>query len=111
MDIRGYKYTGGYLTLIYQQSSSNCVPHGPLLPMQKIIYMKRKKSRDIEKEYTKSEFIKKLRRFADSLESGKKFRIQVKGETIDIPKDAMVNIEHESTKKEEELEFQIKWSK
>ncbi len=73
--------------------------------------MKRTKARDIEKAYTKNEFIKKLRRFADSLENGKKFAIQVKGQKIDIPKDAIVNIEHESTKSEEELEFQIKWKK
>ena len=73
--------------------------------------MKTPKPRDIEKAYTKSEFIKKLRRFADSLESGKKFNIQVKGRKIDIPKDAVINIEHESSKKEEELEFQIKWKK
>jgi len=73
--------------------------------------MKKSKPRDIEKEYTKGEFIKKLRRFADALESGKKFRIQVKGRAIDIPKDALINIEHESSKSEEELEFQIKWKK
>ncbi len=73
--------------------------------------MKKIKARDIEKTYTKSEFIKKLRRFADSLEDNKKFTIQVHGQRIDIPKDAIVNIEHESTKKEEELEFQITWKK
>ena len=73
--------------------------------------MKKTKSRDIEKEYSKSEFVKKLRRFAEAIESGKKFRIQVKGQTISIPKDAVINIEHESSRKEEELEFQIKWKK
>lgn len=71
--------------------------------------MKKIKERDIEKVYTKSEFIKKLRRLADSLESGKKFTIQVAGGKINIPKDAVINIEHEKGKKEEELEFQIKW--
>ena len=73
--------------------------------------MKKRKTRDIEKEYPKKEFIRKIRRFADSLEKGRKFRIQVKSETINIPKNALINIEHESTKKEEELEFQIKWKK
>lgn len=73
--------------------------------------MKKLKNRDIEKEYTTSEFIKKLRRLADSLESGRKFRIQVKGRDINIPKGALINIEHEVTKKEEELEFQIKWKR
>ncbi len=68
------------------------------------------KKRDIEKNYTKGEFIKKLRRLADSLESGEKFNIQVAGEKINIPKNAVVNIEHERRKEGEELEFQIKWN-
>ncbi len=72
--------------------------------------MKKTKPRDIEKTYTNAEFIKKLRRLADSLEKGKKFSIQVAGEKINIPKDAVINIEHEKSKKEEELEFQIKWN-
>lgn len=71
--------------------------------------MKKIKTRDIEKVYTKGEFIKKLRRLADSMETGEKFSIQVAGEKINIPKDAVINIEHEKGKKEEELEFQIKW--
>ena len=73
--------------------------------------MRKTTTRDIEKEYPKKEFIKKLRRFANSLEKGKKFRIQVKGRNINIPKNATINIEHESSKKEEELEFQVKWKK
>ena len=71
--------------------------------------MKKIKKRDIEKVYTKSEFIKKLRRFADALERGKKFSIQVAGGKINIPKDAIINIEHEKEKGLEELEFQVKW--
>jgi len=67
------------------------------------------KKRDIEKVYTKGEFIKKLRRLADFLEKNKKFSIQVAGEKIIIPQDAIINIEHERQGKEEELEFQIKW--
>jgi amphi-Trp domain-containing protein len=73
--------------------------------------MRKAKSRDIEKEYTKGEFVKKLRRFVDFLEKGKDFRIQIAGEKIRVPKDCVVNIEHESAKKEEEIEFQIKWKK
>ena len=73
--------------------------------------MKKSKTRDIEKVYTNSEFIKKLRRLADSLEKGKKFSIQVAGEKLNIPNDAIVNIEHEKDKEGEELEFQIKWKK
>ncbi|MDX9914052.1 MAG: amphi-Trp domain-containing protein [Candidatus Moranbacteria bacterium] len=73
--------------------------------------MKKSKTRDIEKVYPKKEFIKKLRRLADALEKDKKFNIQVAGERLNIPKDAIVNIEHEKGKAEEELEFQIKWKK
>ncbi len=74
------------------------------------MYMIKKfKTRDIEKVYSKKEFIKKLRRLADSLESGKSFSIQVAGGKITVPKDAIINIEHEKGKKEEELEFQVKW--
>ncbi len=73
--------------------------------------MRKIKTRDIEKVYTKSEFIKKLRRLADSLEKGKKFSIQVAGAKIDVPKNALINIEHEKDKNNEELEFQIKWRK
>ena len=73
--------------------------------------MKKSKTRDIEKVYTNSEFIKKLRRLADSLEKGKAFSIQVAGEKIAVPGNAVINIEHEKSKSSEELEFQIKWKK
>ncbi|MDO8490059.1 MAG: amphi-Trp domain-containing protein [bacterium] len=69
----------------------------------------KKKSVDIEKEYSKEEFIKKLRRLADSLEANKNFSIQIAGEKISVPKNATINIEHERSGKEEEIEFQIKW--
>lgn len=71
--------------------------------------MKKIITRDIEKTYTTKEFIKKLRRLADSLEKNNKFSIQVAGEKINIPKNATINIEHEKGTNEEELEFQIKW--
>ena len=70
---------------------------------------KKKSKRDIEKAYPMKQFIAKLRRLADSLEQGKRFRIQIAGERISVPADAIVNIEHERGKKEEEIEFQIKW--
>lgn len=73
--------------------------------------MKKIKTRDIEKVYTKEEFIKKLRRLASSLEKGKKFSIQVAGDRINVPKNAIINIEHEKEKDKEELEFQLKWEK
>ncbi len=72
--------------------------------------MKMKEERDIEKSYSTSEFVAKLRRLADSLESGDKFEIQIAGERIYVPVRAVYNIEHEREGDEEEIEFQIKWS-
>ncbi|MCK9294456.1 MAG: amphi-Trp domain-containing protein [Desulfobulbaceae bacterium] len=68
-----------------------------------------KEDRDIEKTYAKTEFIAKLRRLADSLESGRKFEIQLAGERIYVPARAEFSIEHEREGPEEEIEFQIKW--
>ena len=67
------------------------------------------KDRDIEKTYTTAQFVEKLRRLADSLEQGDRFDIQIAGERIYVPKDAIFNIEHEREGREEEIEFQIKW--
>ncbi len=69
-----------------------------------------KKDRDIEKGYSTSEFVSKLRRLADALETGEKFEIQIAGERIYVPVRAEFNIEHEREGEEEEIEFQIKWS-
>ncbi len=68
-----------------------------------------KKKKDIEKNYTAGQFILKLRRLADCIENGNPFRIQIAGERINIPPDAVINIEHERGSAEEEVEFQIKW--
>lgn len=65
--------------------------------------------RDIEKEYSTSETVAKLRRLADCLESGEQFEIQVAGERIYVPVRAKFSIEHEKGDGEEELEFQFKW--
>jgi amphi-Trp domain-containing protein len=73
-------------------------------------FKRRKRSeRDLEKHYPKADFIAKLRRLADSLEGGERFRIQVAGERISVPPDALFNIEHEREGKLEEVEFQLKW--
>ena len=66
-------------------------------------------NRDIEKSYSTEQFVQKLRRLADFLESGDRFDIQIAGERIYIPKGAIFNIEHEREGKDEEIEFQIKW--
>lgn len=69
----------------------------------------KKSNRDIEKDYPVKQFIAKLRRLADCLESGKRFQIQVAGERITVPANAVINIEHERGSDEEELEFQLRW--
>ena len=68
-----------------------------------------KPTRDIEKEYSTSEVVAKLRRLADDLETGENFEIQVAGERIYVPNRAAFSIEHERGDGEEELEFQLKW--
>ena len=72
--------------------------------------MSSKEERDIEKAYPTAEFVEKLRRLADALESGKKFEIQIAGERVYVPVRAEYSIEHERGDSEEEIEFQIKWS-
>ncbi len=68
-----------------------------------------KAERDIEKTYSKTEFVDKLRRLADAIEGEEKFEIQIAGERIYVPVRAMFNIEHERSDGSEEIEFQIKW--
>jgi amphi-Trp domain-containing protein len=68
-----------------------------------------KRARDIEKDYPLADFVSKLRRLADALEAGERFEIQIAGERIYVPARAQFNIEHE--RGEEEVEFQIKWSR
>ena len=68
-----------------------------------------KKTRDIEKTYSKKQFIDKLLRFATALKKEKPFTIQIAGERMQIPSDSIVNIEHERGSGWEEVEFQVKW--
>jgi amphi-Trp domain-containing protein len=72
--------------------------------------MSDKPARDIEKDYPLPEFVEKLRRLADAIESGRRFEIQIARERISVPVRATYNIEHERGDEEEEIEFQIKWS-
>lgn len=66
--------------------------------------------RDIEKEYTNTQFAEKLRRLADCVETGENFEIQVAGERIYVPDRAKFTVEHERGDGEEELEFQVRWT-
>ncbi len=74
------------------------------------VRMSEKKDRDVEKVYSVSEFVAKLRRLADALEAGERFEIQVAGERIYVPARAEFNVEHEREGNEEEIEFQLKWT-
>lgn len=69
-----------------------------------------KAKRDVEKVTSPTQFAAKLRRLADALENGSRFRIQVAGERISIPPDATISIEHERGDSDEEVEFQIRWA-
>lgn len=71
---------------------------------------KKKRKRDIEKNYPAKQFVQKLRRLADCIEQGQRFQIQVAGERVSIPAAAIINIEHERSGSAEEIEFQLKWS-
>lgn len=67
-------------------------------------------SRDVERVYSTTAVVAKLRRLADALERGTPFRIQVAGERIRVPARAEFSIEHERSTDEEEVEFQLKWN-
>ena len=65
--------------------------------------------RDIERIYSATDVVAKLRRLADALESGHSFRIQIAGERVRVPARAVFSLEHERGEDEEEIEFQFKW--
>jgi amphi-Trp domain-containing protein len=72
--------------------------------------MSDKNDRDVEKVYSTSEFVSKLRRLANALEAGERFEIQVAGERIYVPVRAEFNVEHEREGINEETKFQLKWT-
>lgn len=67
--------------------------------------------RDLTRTYSRQEYVAKLRRLADAIESNRAFTIQVAGERLRIPADATFNVEHERSGDEEELEFQLIWTR
>ena len=70
---------------------------------------KRRGRRDLEKVVSRHAFANKLRRLADALEDGERYRIQIAGERISVPPDAEITLEHERGSGEEEVEFQLRW--
>lgn len=71
--------------------------------------MAAQRDRDVEAEYSLSEFTAKLRRLADCLDNGEAFEIQIAGERIYVPARAEFSVEHERESGSEEIEFQLKW--
>ena len=65
--------------------------------------------RDVTQHYPKEEFVAKLRRLADCIETEENFRISVGGEAIYVPDRAVFSIEHEREDGKNELEYQIVW--
>jgi amphi-Trp domain-containing protein len=68
-----------------------------------------RRARDLERTYSRSQFVAKLRRLAEALEAQRPFTIQVAGERLHVPADVEFNIEHERAGGEDELEFQLRW--
>ena len=73
--------------------------------------MSLKTTRDVEKTYPNADFVAKLRRLADAIESGTRFEIQIAGERVYVPAGAKFSIEHEVSESEEEVEFQMRWQR
>lgn len=69
------------------------------------------KKRDLTRTYSRAQFAAKLRRLADAIETAEAFTIQVAGERMRIPAEVSFNIEHERAGGEEELEFQLIWTR
>ena len=66
---------------------------------------------EVEKTYAANEVAAKLRRLADAMEEGTAFEIQIAGERIYIPADAVVEFDYERDGDEEEVEIELKWTR
>lgn len=67
---------------------------------------------DHETEVTRdvTSFVAELRRLADALETGSAYTIDLDGDLVTIPMNAMLSVAHEEDDGEVELEFQLSWS-
>lgn len=66
--------------------------------------------RDVEKELSVEDFVAELRRLADALEAGNDYELEIDGEAVSLPENAVFSIEHEREDGSHEIEFQISWS-
>ncbi|MDH3566263.1 MAG: amphi-Trp domain-containing protein [Desulfobacteraceae bacterium] len=67
--------------------------------------MRKKQDRDIEKGYTVQQMVAKLRRLSDCLENDKPFRIQIAGESLNIPSRAILILNMKEKAKQRRLNF------
>ena len=72
--------------------------------------MPARRPRDLERTYSRAQFVAKLRRLADAIEAEGAFTIQVANERLRVPADAEFTVEHERADGVDELEFQVRWS-
>jgi amphi-Trp domain-containing protein len=70
-----------------------------------------RRARDVERVTSRAQFVAKLRRLADSLETDQPFTIQVANERFTVPRDAEMSVEHERAEDAEELELQLRWKR
>jgi amphi-Trp domain-containing protein len=63
----------------------------------------------VEKAYSTKEVVDKLRRLADALETEQTFEIQIAGERIYVPPNALIEFEYEREGDDEEIEIELKW--
>jgi|GEM_PF-1873936 len=68
-------------------------------------------AKEIEKNYTKGQAVKILKRLSDSLGKNKAFRMQIKSNKVYIPKESEIEIEYEKEKNKEKIEIEIEWNK
>jgi amphi-Trp domain-containing protein len=66
-------------------------------------------NREIEKDYSLTEFVAELRRLADTLESNERFSIQIDEEDVQVPEHAIASIAYEIEDGRAEIEFQLTW--
>lgn len=65
--------------------------------------------REIETNYSASEFVAELRRLADTIEANEGFTIQIDGEDVVVPEHAIAAIAYEIEDGRAEIEFQLSW--
>jgi amphi-Trp domain-containing protein len=66
--------------------------------------------REIEKNYSVTEFVAELRRLADMLEANEDYTIDLDGEAVAVPQDAVASVVYEIEDGHAEIEFQLSWN-